>query len=170
MFISEALASAGQVAPATGGDLLTSLMPIILIFFVFYFLLLRPQQKRMKEHKNVLENLVKGDRVVTGGGVIATVKKIENDNQIVVDLGNGQEVSVVRATIQGKWEMPLPLNSDEKSEVETKKAPAKKAAAKKTSAKKTATKKAPAKKAAAKKAPAKKTATKKAPAKKAATK
>ena len=113
MLISEAFASAGQAAPA-GGDILTSLMPIILIFFVFYFLLLRPQQKRMKEHKSVLDNLAKGDRVVTGGGVIATVKRIENDNQILVDLGNGQEVSVVRATIQGKWEMPAPLNNNTK--------------------------------------------------------
>lgn len=170
MLISEAFASAGQAAPA-GGDILTSLMPIILIFFVFYFLLLRPQQKRMKEHKNVLENLVKGDKVVTGGGVIATVKKVQNDNQILVDLGNGQEVSVVRATIQGKWEMPEPLNNNEKPA--EKKTPAKKKTVTKTAtAKKTTTTKAPAKKTVAKKkTTAKKTGvTKKTTAKKAASK
>ena len=164
MLISEAFASAGQAAPA-GGDILTSLMPIILIFFVFYFLLLRPQQKRMKEHKSVLDNLAKGDRVVTGGGVIATVKRIENDNQILVDLGNGQEVSVVRATIQGKWEMPAPLNNNTKpatteAKKTTKKTPAKKKTTKKTAAKKATAKKATAKKAATKKTPAKKAATK----------
>lgn len=133
MFISEAWASAGAAQP-TSGDFLMSLVPILLIFLVFYLLLLRPQQKRMKEHREVLNNLQKGDKVVTGGGVIGEIKKVINEHELLVELNKGNEVRVVRGTIQGKWEMPdtlTPVNdkkSDDKKE--TKKADTKKAASK----------------------------------------
>lgn len=107
MFISEALASTGAAAP-TGGDFLTSLMPIILIFVVFYFLLLRPQQKRMKEHRDVISNLRKGDRVVTGGGILATVKNTTHKDEVVLEISKGVEVTVVRGSIQGIWEGSAP--------------------------------------------------------------
>lgn len=108
MFISEALASTGAAAAPTSGDFLTSLMPIILIFIVFYFLLLRPQQKRMKEHRNVIDNLRKGDRVVTGGGVLATVKNATHKDEVTLEISKGVEVTVVRGTIQGLWEGSAP--------------------------------------------------------------
>ncbi len=109
MFISEALASTGAAVPAAaGGDFLTSLMPIILIFVVFYFLLLRPQQKRMREHKDVISNLRKGDRVVTGGGVLATVKNTTHKDEVVLEISKGVEITVLRGSIQGIWEGSAP--------------------------------------------------------------
>ncbi len=107
MFISTAFAATG-VEP-TSGDFIMSLVPILLIFVVFYFLLLRPQQKRMKAHKALIDDLKKGDKIVTGGGSIATVKKIINDHQVAVEVSKGVEITVVRGTIQGLWTMPEPL-------------------------------------------------------------
>lgn len=137
MFISQALASTG-IQPA-GGDFFMSLMPIILIFIVFYFLLLRPQQKRIKEHRNVIDNLSKGDQVVTGGGVVAVVKQVKNENELVLELAKGVEVTVVRSTIQGVWTSPVSLKASTNDDVKKaeKKAPAKKAPAKKATAKTT---------------------------------
>lgn len=137
MFISQALASTGT-QPA-GGDFFMSLMPIILIFIVFYFLLLRPQQKRIKEHRNVIDNLSKGDQVVTGGGVVAVVKQVKNENELVLELAKGVEVTVVRSTIQGVWTSPVSLKASTNDDVKKteKKTPAKKAPAKKATAKTT---------------------------------
>jgi preprotein translocase subunit YajC len=107
MLISHAYAAGSDLASEP--NILGSLLPIILIFLVFYFFLLRPQQKRMREHKDVIENLKKGDRVVTGGGAIATVKKVNNESQVTVELTKGVEVTLVRGTVQGLWEGPSPV-------------------------------------------------------------
>ncbi len=96
MFISPAYAQA-----AGGGESgLITLLPIVLIFVVFYFLLIRPQQKKMKQHKEMVGALRRGDRVVTGGGLIGTVAKVVNDNEVQVDLAENVRVKVVRHTIQ----------------------------------------------------------------------
>ena len=68
MLISPAYAQAA--APAAGGDMFMSLMPLILVFVIFYFLLIRPQQTKMKQHREMLENLKKGDQIVTAGGIV----------------------------------------------------------------------------------------------------
>ena len=140
MFISEAWASAGATADPTMGDYFMSLLPIILIFVVFYVLLLRPQQKRIKEHKEVLNTLSKGDKVVTGGGIIAEIKKVVNDYELLVELSKGIEVRVVRGTIQGKGEMPdslEPINANKKADTAKKETKAKKTTKKTTANKKT---------------------------------
>jgi preprotein translocase subunit YajC len=96
MFISPAFAQA-----AGGGDPMASVMqflPLVLIFGVFYMLMIRPQQKRMKEHKAKLSSIRRGDRVMTGGGLIATVVKVADD-ELVVDLAENVRVKVVRSTI-----------------------------------------------------------------------
>ena len=72
MFITPAYAQAGS-----GGDAFTSFLPIILIFVIFYFLLIRPQQKKMKAHRAMLGMVKRGDRVLTGGGIIGTVTKVK---------------------------------------------------------------------------------------------
>ncbi len=96
MLISPAFA---QDAGGGGGDILTSLLPLVLIFVVFYFLLIRPQQKRAKEHRNMVTNLRRGDRVVTGGGFVGQVVKVLNDTEVQVEIAEGVRVKVVRSTI-----------------------------------------------------------------------
>ena len=105
MFISEAFAQAGG-EPGTG-DFLISLAPLILIFVVFYFLLIRPQQKRMKEHKEMLGALRRGDRIVTGGGIIGQIVKV-SDDECTVEIGEGMRVKVLRSTVQQVLSRPEP--------------------------------------------------------------
>lgn len=98
MLISPAYAQAA--APAGGGgDLFAQLMPLLLIFVVFYFLLIRPQQKKMKVHKEMLGALRRGDKVVTGGGIIGTITKVKSDNEVQVEIADGVKVLVARETI-----------------------------------------------------------------------
>ena len=74
-------------------------IPLILIFAIMYFLLVRPQQKKLKEHQGMVAALRRGDQVVTQGGLIGKVSKIKDDKEIEVELGEGIKVRVVRATI-----------------------------------------------------------------------
>jgi preprotein translocase subunit YajC len=74
-------------------------VPLILIFVIMYFLLIRPQQKKLKEHKAMVEALRRGDQVVTQGGLIGKVAKVKDDNEIEVELAEGVKVRVVRSTI-----------------------------------------------------------------------
>lgn len=97
MFISPAYA---QAAGAGGADMFTSFLPIILIFVVFYFLLIRPQQKKVKQHREMVSALRRGDKIVTAGGLIGTVTKIISDTEAQVELAEGVRVRVVRTTIQ----------------------------------------------------------------------
>ena len=106
MLISDAYAQAAGGA-AGGGDIFAQLMPLVLIFVVFYFLLIRPQQKRMKQHKEMLGTLRRGDKVVTGGGIVAKVTKVREDNDIEVEIADGIKITVVRdtiATVEAKTE------------------------------------------------------------------
>ena len=96
MLISKAFA---QTAPASGGFDFISLLPLVLIFVVFYFLLIRPQQKRMKAHKQMIENLRRGDRVITGGGIIATVTRVTSAEELTVEIAEGVRVRISRGTI-----------------------------------------------------------------------
>ncbi|GAB5469442.1 MAG: hypothetical protein Kilf2KO_24720 [Rhodospirillales bacterium] len=96
MLIAPAFA---QDAAGGGGDIIMSLLPLVLIFVVFYFLLIRPQQKRAKEHRNMVANLRRGDRIVTGAGFIGHVTKTLNDNEVQVEIAEGVRVKVVRGTI-----------------------------------------------------------------------
>jgi len=97
MLISTAYAQAAPAAPSAMGGL-ESFLPLILIFVIFYFLLIRPQQKKMKSHKEMLGTLRKGDRIVTGGGMLGTVTKVE-DNEITIEVAENVRVKVVRATV-----------------------------------------------------------------------
>lgn len=98
MFVSPAYAQAAGGA-AGGGDALAGILPLILIFVVFYFLLIRPQQKKMKEHKAMLEAVRRGDKVVTGGGIIGTVTKVINDDEVQVEIADDVKVRVQRGMI-----------------------------------------------------------------------
>ena len=97
MLISEAWAQAG--GGAGGGDFLVQLFPLILIFVVFYFLLIRPQQAKVKAQREMLSGVKRGDRVVTGGGIIGLVTKVISDNEIQVELAEGVRVRIIKQTI-----------------------------------------------------------------------
>jgi preprotein translocase subunit YajC len=94
MFISPAYAQG-----VGGGGTFEALLPLVLIFAVFYFLLIRPQQKKMKQHKEMLGAMRRGDRVVTGGGIIGTITKVLNDNEVTVEIADGVKVRVQRSLI-----------------------------------------------------------------------
>ncbi|MEM8977845.1 MAG: preprotein translocase subunit YajC [Pseudomonadota bacterium] len=81
------------------GNAIAQFIPLILIFAIMYFLLIRPQQKKMKEHQNMVNNLRRGDQVVTQGGLIGKVAKVKDDNEIDVEIADGVKVRVVQNTI-----------------------------------------------------------------------
>jgi len=85
------------------GDLLGSLLPLIVLFSVFYFLIIRPQQKQQKEHNEMLESLQKGDKIVTNGGLLVEITKVE-DNFLTVKNIDGSTLRVIRTYISSKWE------------------------------------------------------------------
>jgi len=98
VFISSAFA---QTAPAAGGDMQSSLMsmlPLVLMFVVLYFVMIRPQMKKQKEHRTMVEALAKGDEVVTAGGLLGKVSKL-GDNFISVEIANGVEVQLQRSAV-----------------------------------------------------------------------
>jgi preprotein translocase subunit YajC len=74
-------------------------IPLILIFAIMYFLLIRPQQKKMKEHQNMVQNLRRGDQVVTQGGLIGKVVKVKENKELELELAEGVKVRVVQSTI-----------------------------------------------------------------------
>ena len=81
------------------GGAIAQFLPLILIFAIMYFLLIRPQQKKVKEHKAMVDALRKGDQIVTQGGVIGKVTKIIDDNEAQVEIADGVKVRIVRHTI-----------------------------------------------------------------------
>ena len=95
MFISEAMAQGA----GGGSGFLIQIAPLVLIFAVFYFLLIRPQQKKMKDHRAMVESLSKGDKIVTAGGLLGTISKIEDDRIASVEISENVKVQVVRSTI-----------------------------------------------------------------------
>ena len=99
MFISSAFA---QTAPAaTGGDMQSSLMsmlPLVLMFVVLYFVMIRPQMRKQKEHRSMIDALAKGDEVVTAGGLLGKVVKM-GDSHLGLEVANGVEVQVQRSAV-----------------------------------------------------------------------
>ena len=73
-------------------------IPLILIFVIFYFFLIRPQQKKVKDHKNMVENLKRGDKVVTSGGIVGRVERIIDNDKIEVEIADGIKVEIVKTT------------------------------------------------------------------------
>ena len=77
-------------------------IPLILIFVIFYFFLIRPQQKKAKEHKNMVANLKRGDQVITSGGIIGTVERVMDNDRAEIIVGDDTKVEIIRSTgVQG---------------------------------------------------------------------
>tara|TARA_B100001996_G_scaffold366626_1_gene337515 strand:+ start:569 stop:856 length:288 start_codon:yes stop_codon:yes gene_type:complete len=82
-------------------------IPLILIFVIFYFFLIRPQQKKVKEHKAMVESLKRGDKVVTSGGIVGTVERVIDNEKVEVNISENVNVEIVRSTgIQGLLNTP----------------------------------------------------------------
>lgn len=99
MFITEALAQGAAPGAGGSGDILISLLPFVFIFIILYFLIIRPQQKRLKQHQEMIANLRRGDTVVTAGGFIAKITKVVDENELEVQLAEGVKVRLVKATV-----------------------------------------------------------------------
>jgi len=97
--IAYAMGQSGQAADGAGGGF-AAFIPIILMFVIFYFLLIRPQQKKAKEHQNMVNNLRKGDRVITSGGIYGEITAID-DNTVTVEIADKVRIKVSRPTIAG---------------------------------------------------------------------
>ncbi|MGI9382726.1 MAG: preprotein translocase subunit YajC [Methyloligellaceae bacterium] len=95
MLITPAYAQGAQ----GGGDFFVTLLPFILIFVIMYFLIIRPQQRRVKEHREMVAGVRRGDMVVTSGGIIGKVTKVSDDNELQVEIADGVRVKVVRGTL-----------------------------------------------------------------------
>ena len=84
-------------------------IPLILIFVIFYFFLIRPQQKKVKEHKIMVENLKRGDQVITSGGIIGTVERVMENDKLEIQISENVKVEIVKSTgIQGLLNNPEP--------------------------------------------------------------
>ena len=81
------------------GQGIAQFIPLILIFVIFYFFLIRPQQKRVKDHKTMVESLKRGDKVITSGGIIGVIERVMEDDRIEVIIGEGTKVQIIRSTI-----------------------------------------------------------------------
>jgi preprotein translocase subunit YajC len=112
MLISPAYAQ----APGAGlfdQSALVQFLPLVLIFVVFYFLLIRPQQKKQKDHRTMLDALRRGDRIVTGGGILGSVSKVVSPEEVEVDIASGVRVRVLRSTITSVLAKPDPAAARE---------------------------------------------------------
>ncbi|WP_373284836.1 preprotein translocase subunit YajC [Chelatococcus composti] len=92
-------AFAQSAGSAGGGDMLIQLVPFILIFVIMWFLIIRPQQRRVKAHQEMIKNVRRGDTVVTSGGLVAKVTKVVDDGEIEVEIAEGVKARLVRGMI-----------------------------------------------------------------------
>ncbi len=108
---------------AGGAEGITAFLPFVLIFVVFYFLLIRPQQKRAKQHRQMVQQLRRGDRVVTAGGIVGKVSRAPEEGEVEIEIAENVRVKVVRETISQVLQKsappsgspPSPANEDSKS-------------------------------------------------------
>lgn len=110
--------------PNAGDAFMANMVLILVLVVMFYLLLIRPQQKRFKEHTDMLQGLDKGTKVITQGGLIGKIEKI-SDNEIVLDLGNSQKVTIVRSAISSVYDAK-PGNDNTKADAKADKAEDKK--------------------------------------------
>ena len=96
MFVTPAYAQTGA---AGGADILIQIVPFLLIFVIMYFLIIRPQQRRAKEHREMIANVRRGDTIVMSGGLIGKVTKVVDDNELEVEIADGVKVRSARSMI-----------------------------------------------------------------------
>jgi preprotein translocase subunit YajC len=99
MLISDAYAQASSGMFGGGAGGIVQILPFALIFVVFYFLLIRPQQRKVKEHKTMVAAVKRGDRVITSGGIIGVVTKVVDDNELQLEIAEGVRVRMLKGSI-----------------------------------------------------------------------
>ncbi len=97
LFVSSAYAQTAALPPEPSP--LSGIVPIVLMVVAFYFILIRPQQKKIKEHQKMIDAIRRGDKIVTGGGIIGTVSKVESDEVLVVEVAPDVKIKVSRPTV-----------------------------------------------------------------------
>lgn len=110
MFVSPAYAQAA----GGGSSGFEALLPLVLIFVVFYFLLIRPQQKKAKQHREMLTAIRRGDKVITGGGIVGTVTKVVDDAELMVEIAPEVKVRVQRALVSAVLAKTEPVKAEAK--------------------------------------------------------
>ena len=111
-----AFAQAEDVVSPANPSPMMNLLPLLMILVVFYIALIRPQQKRMKQHQETLGALKKGDEVITGGGIVGKITKIGSEDTMTVEIAKGVEVTVLKATVTGLLKAPAPAQIERKAE------------------------------------------------------
>ena len=99
MFISPAFAQGASMFGGGSDNMLVSLLPFVLIFVIMYFLILRPQQKRQKQHQEMVKNVRRGDTVVTNGGLVGKVTKVVDDDVVEIELADDVRVRQMRSML-----------------------------------------------------------------------
>ncbi len=99
---------AGASAPGAGEAFATNMAMVLLLVAMFYFLLIRPQQKRFKDHANMLKKLERGTKIVTQGGIVGTIDREVSEHELEIDCGNGVRMTIMRSAIMGRYEDALP--------------------------------------------------------------
>lgn len=132
-------------AAAKGGFDIMSLLPFVMIFIVFYFLLIRPQQKKVKQHQSLLANLRRGDKVVTAGGIIGQIDRIINDQEVSIEIAEGVKTKFAKQMITDVIVKGTPV-ADKGAPIVDKGTEPKESTGRKAATKKTLTKKKPTKK------------------------
>ena len=118
MFITPAFAQGNPLSSLFGGDsggMVTSLLPLILIVVIMYFLVLRPQQQKVKQHQSMVRALRRGDTVVTNGGLVGKVTKVVDDDQIEVEISDGVRVRQMRSMVSDVRAKGEPVKDDSAS-------------------------------------------------------
>jgi preprotein translocase subunit YajC len=111
MFVTPAFAQGAAASPG-GTDFLIQILPFLLIFVIMYFLILRPQQKRVKAHQEMIKNVRRGDTIVTAGGIIAKVTKVVDDGEIQVEIADNVRARLSRAMISEVRAKGEPVKTD----------------------------------------------------------
>ena len=112
MFITPAFAQGASPLGGEGG-MLMSLLPFVLIFVIMYFLILRPQQKRVKQHAEMVKNVRKGDTVITSGGLVGRVTKVVDDDQVEIEVAEGVRVRQMRSMVSDVRAKGEPVKDDD---------------------------------------------------------
>lgn len=120
VLVTAAFADTQGPAASIGGFDFMSFLPLVLIFGVFYFLILRPQQKKVKTHQQMLSDLRRGDRVVTNGGIIGVVSKLLTDQEVQLEIADNIRVRVIRSMIAEVMSKTDPVATTEDNAVESK--------------------------------------------------
>jgi len=101
-------------------DGIGAFLPLILIFGVFYILLIRPQQKKVKQHRELLNNLKRGDKIITSGGIIAKISKVNDNKELQVEISEGVEIKIAPGMVADLYTIPELIKSKTSSSKENK--------------------------------------------------